>query len=169
MFDVSSAIRAATARNKERQEELSKEISVNASLLDPNSKEARLNRAKTQEADILCQIEELKWVRGSLKQTRLNQLLDRLSELLAEQGKYRDAFKVAVNPERKAYYKSLIKASEIDDATKCECENEKIYDPIKKRELSVSPEMVLNEVYDEKSDSMKSLVLCRNCGLLNIK
>lgn len=169
MFNLDSALSAARERNKERQEEMVKDLTVSASLLDPNSKEARLNRAKTQEADILCQIEELKWVRGQLKQVRMAQLLDRLSELLAEQGKYREAAKVAVNKDRKAYYKSLIKASEIDDSTKCNCPDEKQFDPIRNREISVSPELILAEVYDEKSDSMKHLTKCINCGLLNIK
>lgn len=168
-FNLEKAVRAAALRNKERQEEMTEELNVNASLLDPNSKEAKLSRAREQEKDVLLQIDALKWVRGVLKNTRLNQLLDRLSELLADQGKYSEAVKVAIDPERKAYYKSLVKATNIPDDTVCECEDEKLHDPVRKRDFTQSTELILAEVYDEKSDSMKNLTKCIKCGFLNIK
>lgn len=169
MFNLDKAVRAASERNKERQEELTEELNINTNLLDPNSKEAKLSRAREQEKDILTQIDNLKWVRGQLKQTRLSQLLERLSELLAEQGKFSEASKVAVSDERRKYYKSLVKAAEIPDDTVCDCQPEKIMDSVKKRELSVPTEQVLAEVYSEKHGEMKNLVKCVKCGLLNIK
>jgi len=168
-FNLQTALKLANARMKDEQERRESDLRVNTGLLDPNSKEARLSRAKEQEKAVLDQIEALKWVRGQLKQHRLNQLFERLSELLAEQGKFVEASRIAVSDERREYYRSLAHAAAIPDETTCQCQPEKIYDAVKKRELTVPNEQILAEIYSEHHGEMKTLVKCRNCGLLNIK
>lgn len=172
MFNLENALKAANLRMREKNEEIasfSDEMRANLGILDPNSQEAKLDRAKRQEADILSQIESLKWVRGQLKQARLNQLFERLSELLAEQGKFVEASRIAVTDERREYYKKLAHAAAIPDETTCNCQPEKMFDAIKKREILVPNEMILAEVYSEHHGEMKNLVKCKVCGMLNIK
>lgn len=169
MFNLDSALTAANARRdlheeERRQAEMRHALS---SILDPDSKGAKLARAKQLEDDVLFQLEQLKWQRGVLKHTRQLQLLERLSELLAEQGKIKEAIQVCPDGERKAYYQKLLKAYEIDDDTTCDCGTERTVG--KNREIVQSNEMILDRVYDPDSDSMKSLTLCRKCDLMNVK
>lgn len=172
-FSVESALKAANKRITEQEKAAAAEFQAEmrdnlGSLTDPNSVESRLARSKQQEKAIIEQIEFLKWKpNNELKENRLNQALNRLAELVAEQGRFSEASKIAVDAERRTYYKSLAKAAEIPDETNCQCPPEKVFDAKTRAEITVQPEMILAEVVAD--GQIKHLTYCRSCGLTNIK
>jgi hypothetical protein len=170
-FDLETALSAISARNTDEmrleQERASREIVEKlGDRLNPNSAENRAARAKEQEKAILMQIALLTSEPDSeLKQNRLFQALNRLSELLAEQGKYTEAVEVCPDFQRREYYKFVSDAIDRPDDDFCDCPSDTYISDGKQR---TSPaELKIDEIVVE--GKTKSLYQCRKCGLKNAR
>jgi hypothetical protein len=165
-FSVKKALAAAAERRKQAGDEpLRPTVAPN-----PNNPEQRIAQAQALEADIL---EKIAWTekqkpRTELIKMRLESLFDRLGELAAEQGDYERAYTVTQTPERRTYYKSLIKALNVDDTKECKCAPDNIVDRRNQREFK-SPAIMTVDTLVAPDGTLKKLDQCRKCGFRNVR
>lgn len=157
VFDIDAALGAISKRFAEEYKE---DFDKTQKSFTPSDQ--RILRAQAQEADIAAQIVMLAQEPDSeAKQHRLYQALDRLSELIAEQGEYTRAANVTPNGERKEHFNRIAEAIGIDDKNWCQCSDETV------NGVSRSREQMLGEVYH--ANRTKTLYRCRACGFMNVK
>lgn len=175
-FNLDQALSAISARNTEEmraeQERATREIvEALGDRLNPNSVENRIKRAQVQEKDILLQIALLTnehhsgLVQSPIREARLVQALNRLSELLAEQGKYAAAVEVCPDAERRAFYQSLTAAIVRPDDEFCDCPAD-FYISGGKQTTSLA-ELKVDEII--VNGETKSLYQCRKCLVKNAR
>lgn len=170
-FNLDTALTAINARNTDEmrteQERVTREIVGKlGTRLNPNSAENRMNRASEQEKAILTQIALLtSEPESELKQNRLFQALNRLSELLAEQGNYADAVQVCPDAAQRAYYQSVTAAITRPDDECCDCPADSYISD--NRQITSPAELKIDEIV--VGGVTKSLYQCRICGLKNAR
>lgn len=174
-FNLEHALGAISARVSEKdvadyhalQEKMH---AAHSSRIDPNSAESRIAKAKEQEHAINEQIIFLiQQPESELKDKRVIQALSRLAELLAEQGRYGEAIEVCPNREQRDSYNRIKRAIDLDDSEVCHCQGMRLTDPQTNREFTVSPDLVMQNVYSEKHDVILPLTLCLTCGLMQVR
>lgn len=163
-FNLTTALKAVKARRAEMGNEPEK---PSRGMLDPNSPQQRIARARTLEANVLEQLEFLKGESDSeVKQLRMASLFDRLGELAAERGDYKYAASVSISPERRAHYQNIVKA--IKDDQTCDCPPDVIVDRANQREYR-SPAIMTVDTIVSPTGGQLSLDMCRKCNLLNAR
>lgn len=174
-FNLNKALKSISERfeaeHKESHDTFNTELRGElGNRLDPNSADARISRAKEQEKAILEQIAFLtQHPNSALKQNRLYNALNRLSELLAEQGRYDEAIEVCPEQARRDEYIQVRKAIERKDTDTCHCPDEKIVHPLVKDEIIQPAQMVVVDVVSAKHGAVKPLTVCRKCGFAQVK
>lgn len=108
--------------------------------------------------------------RGNLAQAKgkdRNFIKDQLADALAMQGRYEEAASTHTEKHRRAYFRSVGKALEKDDAEKCRCKDKKA--EIGDAEISITPRFEKARIYSPVHGELVSLVACSHCGHLNAR
>lgn len=173
-FDLEKALAAAkerqTADDLARQDEATQEL--RKAIASTNDANVRLARAKEHEAAVLTQIAMLTQLpETELKQSRLRTALDRLSEVVAEQGRYAEAASITPNFARREEYllkdKALCDAAAANDAAKrCDCADDVVESSSGR--MLVDPIQHVEDVYSPSRNAIVSLMRCGKCGFLKI-
>lgn len=123
----------------------------------------RQSGAQTEFARALIIEEE---IRKELESTNrpaveLNQLHDRLAEVLAAQGRFIEAAQTAVDADQQEFYRKA--AAAVYDATECECGNKLAAGP-NGGQLRLPKYRVIKEIYSLKTGQFGYLSECSTCG-----
>jgi len=88
---------------------------------------------------------------------------DTYAEALASVGKFGEALSAVCCSEKQAFYEAVIKAIDIDDAERCECNAEKVGDRY------INPRYVEAEVWSVKHGKQMPVIRCNKCGHRNVQ
>ena len=172
-FDLEKALAAAkerqTADDLARQDEATQEL--RKAIASTNDANVRLARAKEHETAVLTQIAMLTQLPESeLKQSRLRTALDRLSEVVAEQGRYAEAASITPNFACREEYllkdKALCDAAAGESAKRCDCADD-VIESANGRTL-IDPIQHVEDVYSPERNAVVPLMRCGKCGFLNL-
>lgn len=172
-FDLEKALAAISQRitpEMREEERLAQAglMEVIAPHIANDSFEQRVARAIEQEKSLLEQIAYLAGEEdGEVKQNRLYTLLNRLSEVLAEQGRFDDAIEVCPEAVRRAHYQMLLEAVRVPDQQMCECPPDQITDALSRTTVSDRAQMEVETVVTQ--NGLRTLTVCRKCGFKNAK
>lgn len=161
MFDLDTALAAIRSRNRDMGIE-----PLSAVKVDRDTSDQRRARSRQLERDILSTIDFLQAQPDSeLKATRLTGALDRLGELLAEQGRYQSAIDVTRDPARKAQYARILESIERPAEEMCGCVDDKA--TTKQGVITLPARIIAEKVV--KDDQEMGLELCTKCGFSNTR
>jgi hypothetical protein len=165
-FNLTKALNAIASRvTDEQREEQEKLNQAGRARLLANSMENRISLAKAQERSVLEQIDLLQTLPESFTKTvRLNNALDRLGELYAQQGKYANAIEVTPTVERRRQYQLILDAIDRPDTEVCDCPPETIIN--RKNNTNFKQPMMqrMTNIVSLKHGREVTLKVCRSCG-----
>ena len=163
-FSLQAALRAIKARNAEAQNTL-----PIGRQIDPENPQYRIARAQAYED---AAQEQLAYLRNEpqteLVKRRLDNLMDRLGELAAEQGDYARAVTISKTPERREHYREIVKAIRRKDDRNCKCEPDLVVDRVNKTEFRVPAIMTVDRIVS-KDGRLLNLDKCRRCSFMNAR
>lgn len=165
-FNLNKALSAISSRvtdeQRVEQDELNRQGRARVAA---NSMENRISLAKAQEKGVLDQIKLLENLPDSFtKSSRMDNSLDRLGELYAEQGLYEQAIEVTPSPERRDRYQMILNAIETPDGDTCECPPEQFVDRRKNAHIRQPAMQNLGQFVSLKHGRLVNLKVCRYCG-----
>ena len=168
-FNLKTALNAVSARRTALQKKEFDDLQKRGrARLNRESAQERAALARRQEEDMLA---KLKLVRSQpaspLRDQRQNQIMDRLSELAAEQGDYGRAVTLAHSPERRDYYRKVRAAIRIKDETNCTCDDDRLVDRARQQEFTSPAIMPVDTIVTPTG--AKRLDRCRKCGFMNAR
>lgn len=168
-FNLKTALNAISKRRTEESRQADAEFQKsNRGRLDPTSAESRIQAAKQRETDLMAQLKYLrKQPKNALRDHRTAQIMNRLSELAAEQGDYSRAVTLAHDPERREMYRKIRKAIRRKDSENCTCPDDLLVDTAKKVEFKSPAIMTVDTIVTP--DGAKRLDRCRKCQFMNAR
>ena len=163
-FDINKALDAAQAsRTPDELADEQKQNNLLRENLKENTNANRVATAIAQEDGVRAQITMLQGEPPSeLRTTRLNIALDRLSELLADQGRYTEAIAITPNMARKAEFTRISEAIAKPNDEVCLCTDEQANSP---RGMVTMPAIVSIATLADG----RQLTRCHKCGAMNTK
>lgn len=168
-FDLNKALKAISDRvTDEDRAEIEADRQTKLATIAASADQDRVARAAEHEKSALEQIVMLStFPEGELKNIRLTQTLNRLAEVLAEQGRYTEAIEVCPDDARRLEYRAIKNAIERPDDEVCDCPDEQI---VTRSGTIVSPAVMnMGTVYSDKHASMMPVMQCRICGDLQVR
>lgn len=168
-FKLSTALKAISARAAEQQHEQEALSTIGRGSIDPDSPGERIARARQYEADCYAQLKYLQDEPNSeLKTQRINNIMDRLGELAGEQGDHARAATISKSPERREYYRRIVKAIKIADNKECKCDPDLIVDRANGVEFQSKAIMTVDQIVSKDGQTL-NLDVCRKCGFSNAR
>ncbi len=170
-FDQNKALEAISERfTPAMRAEMATNNAAFRNRIDPDSFAERTARARQQMVNILEQIDQLNTLPESpVRQDRLSNAQNRLTELLAEAGEPELAAEIATDPDQKAYFAGIAEAIERPDEEICACEDERIVDRKKNIDGKVPVRIIATEVPSRDHNRNLILTKCSKCGFLNAR
>ena len=167
-FDLKHVLNVIGSRVTDEQRQEQAELNrIGRTRLNQNSVEQRISRAKAQEISVLDSIDMLRTLPDSeLKTTRLNNALDRLGELYAEQGRYAEAVGVTRDERRRAVYERTLAALTTPDGSTCECPDEIVTDRKTNDRIRVPAMQRMGQIVSNDG-RLVTLKTCRFCDYSN--
>lgn len=90
-----------------------------------------------------------------------------LADALAMQGRYVEAADLHPDEARKAHFENVVRALQMDDSEKCDCEDNKA--EVKGVELSLTPRFEAARIFSPTHNAVVSLITCAKCGHANAR
>ena len=90
-----------------------------------------------------------------------------LAEALAMQGRYVEAAETHPDPDRKSHFENIVRALEMDDSEKCNCEDTQA--KVNGVELSLTPRFESARIFSPVHNKVVSVIICSKCGHMNAR
>lgn len=170
-FNAAAALAAIRERRMQAEvdEQSARDTLGRSRIDDPDSPQARIERARKLEFEIHDHIDFLNAQPDSeAKAVRLAQAYDRLGELAAEQGDYERAATISVTAARRNHYQAIVEAIRRPNEESCDCKPDHLIDAATRQEFK-SPAMMTIERIVGPDGQILSLDKCRKCGEMNAR
>jgi hypothetical protein len=136
------------------------------SILSPV--EQKVAFARNRETAIRAGIESLLSSSDENRAELVDREMERLAEVLAEQGRYGEALLVAPEGARAGEYRSLIEAIERPDTEECGCPDE-VNEQQGPHPIRLPRHYVHDHVWSYKHQKEMPVIRCSLCGHLNVR